>query len=306
MQSIGNIISDKYRSYNDKLEYDFNKAMEDDKFSKVVSGLKISKKEIMKHTTKIETTVSELNNCSKCKNLLMCKNLVNGHVYYPTIENDQLVMCYMPCKYQKQMDKSNAYYKNIELYDMPSEIRNAQMKDIYTDDASRFEVIKWLKKYIDDYKNGEKRKGLFLTGNFGCGKTYLVSAMLNELAKLDKKIAIVYYPEFLRSLKSSFNDDSEYNIKFNYIKKVELLLIDDIGAETTTAWSRDEILGNILQYRMQEHLPTFFTSNFTLEQLEEHFSIAGKSDEKVKARRIMERIKQLTENMVMISENRRK
>ena len=104
----------------------------------------------------------------------------------------------------------------------------------------------------------------------------------------------------------SFNDDNEYMIKFNYIKKVELLLIDDIGAETATAWSRDEILGNILQYRMQQHLPTFFTSNFNLEQLEEHFSLVGKIDEKVKARRIMERIKQLTINMEMISENRRK
>ena len=129
--------------------------------------------------------------------------------------------------------------------------------------------------------------------------------MLNELAKFDKKIAIVYYPEFLRSLKSSFSDDNDYETKFNYIKKVELLLIDDIGAETATAWSRDEVLGNILQYRMQEHLPTFFTSNFTLDQLEEHFSLT-KGDEKVKARRIMERIRQLSEYMEMISENRRK
>lgn len=235
MDSISKVINNKYRSYEDKLEYDFNKAMEDDKFNKVASSLKISKKEIMKHTTKIETTVSELNNCSKCKNLFMCKNAVSGYVYYPVVENEQLVMCYMPCRYQKQMDKNNAYYKNIALYDMPSEIRNASMGDIYTDDASRFEVIKWLKTYIDDYKKGEKRKGLYLTGNFGSGKTYLVSAMLNELAKADKKIAIVYYPEFLRSLKASFSDDNEYNTKFNYIKKVELLLIDDIGAETTTA-----------------------------------------------------------------------
>ena len=305
MDNISNIIK-KYHVNDDKLEYDFNKAMEDDKFRRVVSSLKIPKKEIMKHTTKIEECAEELNNCSKCKNLFMCKNTVDGHVYYPTVENDQLIMCYIPCKYQKKADEDSAYYKNIELYDMPLEIRNASMKDIYTDDASRFEVIKWLKKYIDDYKLGIKNKGLYLHGNFGCGKTYLISAMLNELAKLEKKVAIVYYPEFLRSLKASFNDDNEYMIKFNYIKKVELLLIDDIGAETATAWSRDEILGNILQYRMQQHLPTFFTSNFNLEQLEEHFSLVGKIDEKVKARRIMERIKQLTINMEMISENRRK
>ena len=111
MQSIGQIINNKYHSFNDKLEYDFNKAMEEEKFNKVVSGLKTSKQEIMKHTTQIEETVKELNNCSKCKNLLMCKNTVAGHVYYPTVENDKVIMCYIPCKYQKQMDKNNAYYK---------------------------------------------------------------------------------------------------------------------------------------------------------------------------------------------------
>ena len=165
------------------------------------------------------------------------------------------------------------------------------------------------KKEIQTLKrlyNSNKAELVAVYGRRRVGKTYLVSAMLNELAKLDKKIAIVYYPEFLRSLKASFGDDSEYNTRFNYIKKVELLLIDDIGAETASVWSRDEVLGNILQYRMQEHLSTFFTSNFTLEQLEDHFSSLGMNDERVKARRIMERIKQLSEYKEIISDNRRK
>lgn len=306
MDSMKDLIKNTYRTNIDKLEYDFNQAMENEKFKKVVGTLKTSKKEIMKHTSKIEDTVRELNNCVNCKNIFECKNTVEGYVYYPIVENDNVVFCYMPCKYKKELDKKTRYQKNIELYDMPKDIKNASMKDIYTDDPDRFEVIKWLKKYIDNYKKGEKGKGLYLTGNFGCGKTYLISAMLNELAKLDKKVAIIYFPEFLRSLKESFNDDEEYKTKFNYVKKVELLLIDDIGAETTTPWGRDEILGTILQYRMQQGLATFFTSNFTIEELEEHFSLSNNSLEKVKARRIIERVKQLTEVLVMVSENKRK
>ena len=57
---------------------------------------------------------------------------------------------------------------------------------------------------------------------------------------------------------------------------------------------------------MQQGLATFFTSNFTIEELEEHFSLSNNSLEKVKARRIIERIKQLTEVLVMVSENKRK
>ena len=56
---------------------------------------------------------------------------------------------------------------------------------------------------------------------------------------------------------------------------------------------------------MQESLPTFFTSNLSLKELEVH--LAGSSGvEKVKARRIIERIKYLTDNITMIAENRRK
>ena len=52
------------------------------------------------------------------------------------------------------------------------------------------------------------------------------------------------------------------------IKLAEVLVLDDIGAEQSTPWVRDEILQVILQYRMQEDLPTFFTSNFNFQDLE--------------------------------------
>ena len=56
------------------------------------------------------------------------------------------------------------------------------------------------------------------------------------------------------------------------IKQAEVLILDDIGAEQSTPWVRDEVLQVILQYRMQEDLPTFFTSNFNFEDLEKHFA----------------------------------
>ena len=56
---------------------------------------------------------------------------------------------------------------------------------------------------------------------------------------------------------------------------------------------------------MQEGLTTFFTSNLTIKELEEHFSISTKGIEKVKAQRIIERIKYLSDEMTLISENKR-
>lgn len=302
MKEVKELIVKKNPFSINELESYFDESLEDNTFKKVVSKIKLSKEELIKYTSLIKDSCNELKNCENCPNIMECKNTVTGHVYYPSVEQDTLVFSYVPCKYKRKLDKDNMYQKNVVLMDMPKEIINASMKNIYTDDKNRLEAIKWLTTFIKKYESGEKCKGLYLTGNFGCGKTYLVAACFNELAKKGKKVAVVYYPEFLRELKENF-DDFSYN--FNRVKKADLLLLDDIGAETVTNWNRDEILGTILQYRMQEGLPTFFTSNLTISELEAHL-IGNDGDGKVKARRIIERIKYLTDNILMIAENRRK
>ncbi len=306
MESLGEYIKKNYGNISYDLEKEFDKYYnEDELFKKIVNSLDIEKSKLVLNTSKIMDSCNELKKCMKCKNILECKNDVTGYIYYPSVENEEVVFSYVMCKYQKKIEKDNFYLKNVTYFEMPNELSKASMKEIDTSDENRYETIIWIKNFIDNYKKGITKKGLYLTGNFGCGKTYLLCAMLNELAKKGSKVAVIYYPEFLRSLKSSFYDE-DYSLKFEEIKKVELLLIDDIGAETTTSWGRDEILGTILQYRMQEGLVTFFTSNFNIKELEEHFGISKDGNEKVKARRIIERIKQLTESIVMVSENRRK
>ena len=56
---------------------------------------------------------------------------------------------------------------------------------------------------------------------------------------------------------------------------------------------------------MEEELPTFFTSNLTIEELEKNLSITTTGADKIKARRIVERIKQLTISLELVSKNRR-
>lgn len=189
-------------------------------------------------------------------------------------------------------------------YEIPKEIRQAKMKEVYTDDENRFEAIKSINRFLKEYPNG---KGIYLYGSFGSGKTYLISAMLREFAMKKVRSAIVFWPDYLRDLKNSFNGDKdEFKNKYNAIMKAPLLLIDDIGAENTTAWGRDEIFCPIMQYRMQEKLPTFFTSNLDLKALEQHFSITKDGVDAIKARRIIERIRQMAEPVEMVSKNLRK
>ena len=53
---------------------------------------------------------------------------------------------------------------------------------------------------------------------------------------------------------------------------------------------------------MDQGLPTFFTSNYTMEELEKHFII---NDDKMKAKRIIERVKQVSIPVELIGKNRR-
>ncbi len=296
-------VEDFYQVDNTKLQQSFITALKDKDFKAFINTLDIKDEILMKYTSSLEEASVEYHNCKNCKSLNTCKNNMRGYKYTPIKEKEMINFSYEMCSKKEKEEDTLAYQKNLEFFDMPKDIKEANFKDIYKDDKARLPIIKYFKEFIDDYKKEEKPKGLYLTGSFGSGKTYLIAALFNEMAKKDIKSVLIYYPEFLRSLKASFNSD--YSEKFEYIKRVPLLLLDDIGAENTSAWSRDEVLGPILQYRMEEHLPTFFTSNLTLAELEKSLSITSGGVDKVKARRIIERIKQLTTTMELISKNRR-
>lgn len=289
---------------NNELENNFNVNLKDDDFKFLIEKLHIPKEKLIKYNSSLEECAKNYKHCLGCKNILECPYQMTGYAYLPKVVDGNITFGYQPCKYRKKMDTKNKYLKNVYLFEIPNEIKEANISKIYMNDPNRIEIIEWIHKFINNYSENKQQKGLYLYGNFGCGKTYLISAMFNELAKNNIKSAIVYWPEFLRNLKASFQTD--FNEKFEMIKKVDLLLIDDIGAEITSSWSRDEILGPILQYRMQEQLPTFFTSNLDKKALEEHLSNSKDGVEVVKARRILERINQLTNNITLMSKNLRK
>lgn len=286
---------------NKELEKSYNDALKNEDFKNYVNKIKLPATTLMKYTSILESSCMEYTNCKKCKNILECKNKVCGYAYLPRIQEDELVFSYKPCKYKEKMENETKHLKNIYMLGVNNYITDACIENIYKEDKNRHETIKWILNFLKTYEKDKNQKGLYLSGSFGCGKTYLISALFNELAKKGFKSSIIFWPEFLRDLKASF--DYDFREKFEIIKTTPILLIDDIGSEVVTPWSRDEILCTILQYRMQEHLPTFFTTNFNKNELEKHLS---NGNDELKSKRIMERINQLTDSIEMISDNLRK
>ena len=250
----------------------------------------------MNYTSKLEEYLQEENNCKNCHGLYECKNKIRGYTNYPQKYNNHLMFSTEACYF-----KSQEFKKIKESTTALQELETSSLKTIDTSDKNRYKLIKWVTNFIKEYDYGKNIKGLYLHGNFGCGKTYILSACFNEMKKRGFITKIVYLPDLLRTIKGDFE---AMNDIMDELCNIDILLIDDIGAEKVTDWGRDEILGTILQSRMNEHKTTFFTSNFTIKELEEHLS--NKGVDKVKANRIIERIKQLTIDMEMLGANMRK
>jgi len=299
-------ISDLIKLSNDEvnlLKQNYIKKLDNRDFREIISMLNTSDEILMQYTSSLEDSSIEFSNCRNCKGLKECKNKIKGCMYTPNLENDKIIFSYVTCHYQNKKDLDTKYQENVYLFEIPKKVKEASLKDLYKNDKNRVEFMKYVKTFIEELGSKKKTKGIYLHGSYGTGKTYLIAALFNELAKKNIRSAIVYVPEFLRVLKSSFGEDFEE--KYNAIKKVPLLLLDDIGAEYLTPWARDEILGTILQYRMDEELPTFFTSNLNLKQLEEHFSMTSNGKEEIKARRMIERIKDMTNEFELVGESNR-
>ncbi|MFB1050866.1 primosomal protein DnaI [Paraliobacillus sp. JSM ZJ581] len=267
----------------------------------------LRKESIDRQLMKLYEYHSQNKNCDNCSNGGCSNNVLPG--YKPRIEiNDQEIhIYYEKCKYTIEHEKQQKRSKLIKSLHMPKEILQASMWELDDQDPKRHDAIRKVIAYVNTLDTGKTpEKGLYFYGPFGVGKTYFLGAIANELADHHIACMLIYMPEFVREMKASLGDDSLQD-KIEQFKTIPVLMIDDIGAESISAWFRDEILGSILQYRMMERLPVFFSSNYSLSQLEKHLSITSKGDvEELKAGRIIERMKQLSDQVPLFSENRRK
>ena len=201
-------------------------------------------------------------------------------------------------------EKEAAIKNRLKLINLPASLRKASLAQVDLDDLERLPVFEKLLAFVEQYPT--IRKGLYLYGDFGVGKSFMVAALAHDLSeKRGVSSTLLHYPSFVIDVKNAISDGNVKTL-VDELKLSEVLILDDIGAEQSTPWVRDEILQVILQYRMQEDLPTFFTSNFNFEELELHFA-KGKhgNDETWEARRVMERIRYLAEETRLEGVNRR-
>ncbi|WP_096816884.1 primosomal protein DnaI [Lactococcus fujiensis] len=222
--------------------------------------------------------------------------------YEPTLVMNQ---GYADVSYQttEELAKQQAelsLLKRVQIIGLPKSLKQVDLynpDDVQINNESQYQLIEAINAFI---KSPKTEKGLYIYGDFGVGKSYMMAAMANELARHEISTTMIHYPTFVSGL-----DFDNAKMWVNEIKKADVLIIDDIGAELNNSWLRDSILQVILQHRMQNSDPTFFTSNLTMDELEKHLAETKKVEEIWPAKRVMERVKFLSREIRLEGVNRR-
>ena len=109
---------------------------------------------------------------------------------------------------------------------------------------------------------------LFITGRYGTGKTHLAAAIANEALKKGTDLIFQPVPDLLDQLRMTFGNTGEsYEDRFERIRSVPLLILDDLGTQSSTAWA-EEKLYQIINHRYVKKLPTVITSNVSLREMD--------------------------------------
>ena len=115
----------------------------------------------------------------------------------------------------------------------------------------------------------EPRAFFILHGSRGTGKSHLAAAIANHVMRQrDPRQLVLFFvvPELLEMLRSGY-DQGDYQELLDLCKSVDLLVLDDLGAESGTSWA-DEKLFQIVNRRYIDGAPTVVATNCRLRELE--------------------------------------
>lgn len=275
--------------------------LKDQNVKKIVMDYNINRSLLDKNLNIILAYVLRKKKCQNCIGLHTCKQLYEG--YAPVLSYDEVKfdLNYEPCPYLQKKKQIDEKQKNLQL--IACSFQNFNFDDIYVN-VNRKEILNKIKTCIDKYEKKLVTKGLYIHGNYGCGKTFLLAYLAKTLAENNHKVIFAYYPDLARMLRSAIYSGSIEDM-IEQLKMVEVLILDDFGGETLTGYLRDEVLGAILQERMTNNRLTFMSSNLDQELLLAHLKESNRDIDDLRASRIYERIRTLMEFVKLVDEDYR-
>jgi DNA replication protein DnaC len=145
---------------------------------------------------------------------------------------------------------------------VPPKYRVCTLANFETITKDQYHALRAVERWIKG-----RELGLFLCGLQGTGKTHLAVAALLEMCAYGYRGRFVSVQELLLECRDSFRKDgSGLGDLLEELCGRGLLLLDDLGTENSTAFSR-ETMGQIVDRAYRNERPLIVTSNYPLEEL---------------------------------------
>ncbi len=115
----------------------------------------------------------------------------------------------------------------------------------------------------------EPQGWITLMGPTGTGKTHLAAAIVLERLARGDGVFFAVVPDLLDYLRRTYSPDNPetYDEVLDALRGVDLLLLDDLGAHSTTPWAREKLY-QLFSYRYLQSLPTIITTNVAPDDLD--------------------------------------
>ncbi|AVP49730.1 MAG: hypothetical protein C5T88_04115 [Williamsoniiplasma luminosum] len=253
--------------------------------------------------------------------LAECEQSNPGYESFVNYDNGLFYISTRHCQHWFFENKNDELKKHYLYTDFDIDIFSTSAKE-YIDQLGRDSDIfsqpeqdirkQFLESSITKIKTN-KHKGFFLAGEPGVGKTTLLKVLANGIASLKsefKTVSFINVAHLMSLVKgSNFNEKHLETQKrlFDKLKNADVLFLDDIGSEVPSSWSRDDILLNLLNYRMEHQKITFFSSNFSMNEIHKHYFLKNQNHavEQIKQKRFIERIHALSEEFILPGKSKR-
>jgi primosomal protein DnaI len=199
---------------------------------------------------------------------------------------------YRPTKEKSTEIRKRKMRQNLKFYDSEVYIQDASLSEFDCYNSERVKAFETAQHFLDNFTKEHFEQGMYIHGQYGTGKSYLLSAIAQDLAQRGITVLFVYMPDLTRSLKQGMNDGN-LEERVNKLKQADVLMMDDFGGENVSTWFRDEILIPVLQYRLSAKLPVFMSSNYSHLQLLDILTLVKDESGRSKAGRLIQRLKDL-------------
>jgi DNA replication protein DnaC len=127
------------------------------------------------------------------------------------------------------------------------------------------EVLRQVRDFLSDIdRNLDLGRGFWFYGDVGTGKTSLAMVISRAAVEAGRSVAIYSTPQLLADIRATYEDGAgrSYLDLFRRLSQVDLLHLDDLGAEKTTEWVLEQLYA-IVNERWQEQRSMLVTTNLT-------------------------------------------